>query len=117
MILGERIKKLRTEKGLSQSQLAKKIGVSYPQMSRYEIKGVQPPADVLKKLADVFETTADYMISGDSNEKAKNSLKDAELINQFKEIDLLPEEEKNVLLKIVSAYIRDFKAKKAFGFL
>ena len=114
MTLGKRIKQLRTEKGLSQSQLAEMIDISYPQMSRYEIKGVQPPADVLKKLADVLGTTADYIISGDSNEKIKNGLKDAELIKQFKEMDKLPDEEKNVLLKIVSAYIRDFKAKQAY---
>ena len=49
-----------------------------------------------------------------ANEKIKNSLKDAELINQFKEIDLLPKEEKNILLKIVGAYIRDYKAKLAY---
>jgi transcriptional regulator with XRE-family HTH domain len=114
MTLGERIKQLRSEKGLSQSQLAEMIGISYPQMSRYEIKGVQPPADVLKKIADALDTTADYIISGSSDEKIKSSLKDAELIKQFKEMEQLPDEEKNVLLKIVSAYIRDFKAKQAY---
>ena len=116
MTLGERIKKLRTEKGLSQSQLAEMVNISYPQMSRYEIKGVQPPADVLKRLADVFGTTADYIISGNSNEKIKDSLKDAELIKQFQEMDKMPTEEKNVILKFVSAYIRDFKAKQAYTF-
>jgi hypothetical protein len=37
-------------------------------MSCYEIKGVLPPADVLKKLADVFGVSVDYVVSGDSGE-------------------------------------------------
>jgi len=40
VILGDRITELRKVKGWSQSELAKKIGLSYTQMSRYEIKGV-----------------------------------------------------------------------------
>ena len=31
-------------------------------MERYEIKGVQPPADVLEKLADIFDTSIDYLV-------------------------------------------------------
>lgn len=48
--LGSRIQELRKQIGHTQSQLAKKIGISHTQMARYEIKSVQPPADVLKKL-------------------------------------------------------------------
>jgi len=54
--------------------------VLHPQMSRYEIKGVQSPADTLKKLADILDTIVDYLISGDKDERVKASLKDAELL-------------------------------------
>lgn len=114
--LGERIKELRKLKGLSQGQLAKEIGISYPQMSRYEIKGVQPPAEVLKKMSDVLDTSVDFIVSGNTDEKAQIYLKDAELIKQFKEIDKLPDIEKQTILKVVGAYIRDFKAKQAYTF-
>jgi len=36
------------------------------------------------------------------------------LLKQFKEIDQLPEEEKKTILKVISAYIRDFKTKQAY---
>jgi hypothetical protein len=48
-------------------------------------------------------------------EKASNSLLDAALIKQFQEIELLPNEEKETLLKVVTAYIRDFKAKQNYA--
>jgi transcriptional regulator with XRE-family HTH domain len=84
-------------------------------MARYEIKGVNPPADVLKKLADLFGTSVDFLVSGNNEAKAQATLKDAELIKQFKEVDLLPELEKSTILKVISAYIRDFKTRQAYA--
>ncbi|MEO6228832.1 MAG: hypothetical protein ABJB11_08895 [Ferruginibacter sp.] len=52
------------------------------------------------------------LITGDKNEHAKPSLKIPALMQRF-EVDILPEEEQGVLIKIISAYIRDYKAKQA----
>jgi hypothetical protein len=78
-------------------------------------KDVQPPANIINKLADVLGTSVDFLISGDKTEKAKASLKNSELIQRFKEVDSLPEEEQGVLNKIISAYVRDFRAKQAYA--
>lgn len=75
-LFDQRIIELRKAKNMSQSDLAKKVGLSYTLVGRYETKGVQPPAEILKKMADALGTTVDYIISGASDEKAKASLKD-----------------------------------------
>lgn len=103
--LANRIQELRKQKGWSQTELASKIGVSYTQMSRYEIKGVQPPANTLKKMADVFDTTVDFLISGDKDEKVKASLKDAELLQQFKAVEQFSDDDKTVVKKLIDAFI------------
>jgi transcriptional regulator with XRE-family HTH domain len=103
--LGKRIQELRKQAGLSQTELASKIGVSYPQMSRYEVKGVQPPADVLKRLADVLNTSVDYLVSGNTEEKAKATLKDSKLLSLFKSVESMNDEDKNVVTKLISAFI------------
>lgn len=103
--LGDRIIELRKQKGWSQSELAKKIDVSYTQMSRYEIRGVQPPANTLKKLADVFDTTIDFLINGAKDEKAKASLKDTELLQQFKAVEQFTDDDKSVIKKLIDAFI------------
>jgi transcriptional regulator with XRE-family HTH domain len=113
--LGKRIQELRKQNNISQNELADRANVSKAQMSRYEVKGVQPPADILNKLADVLGTSVDFLINGTSTEKAQNTLKDAELIKQFKEIEVLPDNEKGTILRVVSAYIRDFKARQAYA--
>ncbi|WP_315815923.1 hypothetical protein [Paraflavitalea speifideaquila] len=45
---------------------------------------MQPPANIMNKLADMLGTAVDYLISGDKTEKAKASLKNSELIQRFK---------------------------------
>ena len=113
--MGERIQQLRKNAGITQADLAKQIAISHTQMARYEIKNIYPPADVLKNLADVFETTIDFLVLGDNEGKAQASLKDTELINQFKKVSSLPDEEKSVVLKFITAYIRDFNTQKAYA--
>lgn len=114
-ILADRIQSLRKQAGLTQVELADKIGVSKSQYIRYETKNVQPPADTMNKLADVLGTSVDFLISGDKSDKAKASLKNSELLQRFKEMDSLPEEEQSILIKIISAYVRDYKAKQAYA--
>jgi len=112
--LGSRIQKLRKTADLTQSGLAEKVGISHTQMARYETKNVQPPADVLKKLADIFDVSIDYLVNGDKSDKAEQTLKDAELIKHFKQLDKLPDDEKKSILKVVSALIRDFNTRQAY---
>lgn len=112
--LGKRIIELRKAKNMSQSDLADMIGLSYTQIGRYETKGVQPPAEILKKIADVLDSSMDFLVNGTTDEKAKASLKDAELIRYFKEMEAMPSAEKNILLKLIGAYVRDYKARQAY---
>ncbi len=110
--LGKRIQELRKKSGLSQSQLAQKINVSYPQMSRYEIKGVQPPADVLKKMADVFGVSIDYLVNGDTEEKAKATLKDTKLLRLFKAVEDMNDKDKDTVSELINAFIFQRETQK-----
>lgn len=112
--LGTRIQHLRKELNLSQTDLAKKVGISYAQIGRYETKGSQPPAEVLKKIADILDTTMDFLINGNSGEKAKATLKDSEVLRQFKNVEELTDSDKNALLRVISGFIRDCKTKQAY---
>ena len=107
-------KELRKDNKLTQQELARRVQISHPQIVRYETKGVQPPADVLARLADVFDVSIDYLVNGDKSEKAQQTIKDAELIKNFKQLDQLPEEEKKTILRVLNALIRDFNARQTY---
>jgi len=109
--LGKRIQVLRKKHKLSQVELAGKVNISKSQMIRYETKGVQPPADVLKKLADVFNTSIDFLVYGNTEQKAQQSIKDNELLYQFKAVEELDNKDKSTIKDIIDAFIKRSKLK------
>lgn len=56
------LKLLRKEYGISQQRLADAIGVSQPSINKYENHNIEPEIDVLKRLADYFNTSIDYIV-------------------------------------------------------
>jgi len=56
----------------------------------------------------VFDVSTDYIVNGDKSGKAEQTLKDAELIKQFKKPDKLQGEEKNTTLEATNDLLRDF---------
>lgn len=60
---GLRIKELRIKNGLSQDQLAEKLGMNRVNISHYERgKITNIPSDVLTKIADILNTHTDYLL-------------------------------------------------------
>lgn len=102
---GERLKQLRLTKKMSQSELAKIVGIHYTQIGRYEGKGAQPTAEVLSKLANALGVSADFLMSGSSNEQAGNSLKDKDLLQQFIQVEQLPTDKKNIVVELLDAFL------------
>lgn len=58
----ERLKQLRLERQLSQSELAKNLGVSQRSISSWETGFRQPDFDTLERIARFFEVTTDYLL-------------------------------------------------------
>lgn len=56
-----RIKELRKNKGLSQSQLANKVGISNQVISFYENNKREPKIETWQALADFFDVTVPYL--------------------------------------------------------
>lgn len=70
MSLGERICKLRSEKNLSQGDLADALEVSRQSISKWETNGSVPELDKLVKLSEVFGITLDELVTGKEKEEA-----------------------------------------------
>lgn len=54
--------KLRTEKGLKQTDMAKILGINNRQYQRYESGDSEPKLDTLIFLADYFNVSIDYLV-------------------------------------------------------
>lgn len=64
MRLGDRIYKLRTEKGMSQGDLADALDVSRQSISKWETNGSVPELDKLVKLSTIFAISLDELVTG-----------------------------------------------------
>lgn len=64
MNIADRILHLRKSKGLSQEELADKIGVSRQAVSKWESEQSTPDIEKIILLSDYFETTTDYLLKG-----------------------------------------------------
>ncbi|MFH5186135.1 helix-turn-helix domain-containing protein [Paenibacillus sp. TAB 01] len=69
MKLGKRISQLRGERQLTQGELARIIGVTRAALSHYENDRRQPTYDTLKKLAQYFSVSVDYVMEGPDSSK------------------------------------------------
>lgn len=65
MTLGERIAKIRKERGLTMNELSKLSEVSQTQISYYEADEQKPNAFFLLRIADALETSIVFLLKGD----------------------------------------------------
>lgn len=68
-MFSERLKRLRTEKGITQKELADRLHISRSTIAGYESLGKEPDGEKLCALADFFGVSVDYLLGGtDSRE-------------------------------------------------
>ena len=65
--LGDRIRKLRNEKDISQSTLGKYLGVGKTTISNYETGYSTPDNEILAKLSSFFNVSTDYLLGVSDN--------------------------------------------------
>jgi transcriptional regulator with XRE-family HTH domain len=62
--VGQRVRRLRRDRGLSQRELAKQAGITFPFVSRIESGGRKPSLKTLRMLAPHLGVTADHLETG-----------------------------------------------------
>lgn len=62
MTLGERLKAAREKKGWSQLYVAQKLGIANTVLSNYERDYRDPDTETLKRLAELYEVSTDYLL-------------------------------------------------------
>lgn len=112
-ILGKRLTKLRKKMGLSQEELSRNLNIFRGTYAHYEIGKRHPDFLTLRRLADFFNTTTDYLLGRTNNPVNPEQ-------NKFPDLEA-PLREKNyadALLKISElAYEFDLSEEMLLGLL
>lgn len=70
MDLGKKIRAHRDELGLTQAELADKLGLTYSSVSQWESGRATPRTPILRQLAELFDTTVADLMGEDATETA-----------------------------------------------
>ena len=77
MDLGEKIYALRAKNGMSQGELADKLGVSRQAVSKWENNSAVPDLDKLLKMSELFSVSLDELVKGEKSESVSKKTEEA----------------------------------------
>jgi len=101
----ERLRALRKQNALSQTELGQRAGLHYTHIGRFERGASRPGGDTLKRLADALGVSSDYLLEGSVEAAAKAKFSDRELLQQFQEVERLSEDDKHVIKTLLDAFL------------
>lgn len=91
-VIAERIKEVRETNGMTQSELARKLGISRSAVNAWEMGISVPSAQYLIELSKLFRVSADYLLELGSDERI--------------DISFLDENEKKIIYNIIGYFDR-----------
>ena len=106
MEFSERLKELRRQVGLTQVEVAEKLGISQPAYASWERCVKKPTHENLVKIAQIFNVSVDYLV-GNSEDKV-DELDNIELLFRMNSKGLT-EEEKEVFRKELIEFMEERK--------
>lgn len=104
MPLGERTKALRTEAGLSQAELAERVGGDGRQISRNENGRIIPNLDALARIAEALNVSLDHLVFDGVGRRPLHAPEHA-LVGRLAAIAELPEVDQRALLDHLDALL------------
>jgi transcriptional regulator with XRE-family HTH domain len=88
MSFGQRLRQARKKAKLTQEQVAKRLGLDYSTISKYENNHSEPDNETLAKMAEMYNVNVDYLITGRTNDPSPSDKKE------------IPEERKDTITNV-----------------
>ncbi|WP_010520205.1 helix-turn-helix domain-containing protein [Aquimarina agarivorans] len=112
--IGFIIKELRTKNNMTQQQIADLVHMHRSNYSRVEKGERDLSIESIKKVADYFTLTIDELVSYEGGTPKEVVIEDKGVLEQVKLIAQLDEDEKNVVFKMIDAFLTKKKFKEFF---
>jgi transcriptional regulator with XRE-family HTH domain len=110
---GQRVKGLRKQKKWTQKELAAKFDVRPAHLNKYESGLHTPSLEKLIKLAEIFDTTLDYLLTGSSSDD--RPLHNLRLLERFRALEAFNAEDQEAVIKLIDAMIVKNKVEGAIN--
>ena len=102
---GKRLYELRTERGLTQAQLADAIDSSQRAISHYETVADYPPAHVIIALAKALKVSTDVLLGIKKQKAHKEPAEIRKLQRKFRQVLSLPEKDRRAIMRMNNSLV------------
>lgn len=102
--IGERIARCRKDRGLTQKELAERLGVTQPVVSDYENDVIRIPADMVIQLAEILGVSTDELL-GFKREGNVKGIQNRRLNRRLVAIEKLNKRDQEALLRTIDAFV------------
>jgi transcriptional regulator with XRE-family HTH domain len=103
--INERIARLRKKNGLTQKELAEKIGIAPTLISDYERGKLRLYDELIVKIAEVFQVSTDHVL-GHNVPNNQEDHPSRNIMKRLRKIESLPTQKKKTILKTLDDLIR-----------
>jgi transcriptional regulator with XRE-family HTH domain len=110
-ILGDKLKKLRKQKKLTQSELSKILGLSKNYIAKVE-SGVKPSMETFRKLAEFFQIPIEYLVSENEDNTIPIPVRNKEILEALIEVDKMENEDQKLVLDVVKVIMKKNQFQK-----
>ncbi len=107
--IANRIAEARKDRGISQQQMAKKLGVTQPIISRYERGELRIHAELLVKIAKLLNIASDELLGlqAPKNDGKKNDELDTpskrRMWKKFQQVAKWPEKDQRAVIRLINS--------------
>ncbi len=102
--IGERMARLRRERGITQVELAEMLGVAQPMVSAYENGGLRLHGELIVELTKILDVSADQLLG--LKETKNGTVKNGRLLRKLQQLELLPRRDQQALMRTIEAFLQ-----------
>ena len=110
--VGERLARLRKERGVTQVELAEHLGVVQPNISDYERGLLRLSADVIIEVAKILRITPNELL-GFKDPTERLPAPSRRLRRRLQEIEQLPKRDQQALLRTIDAFLGNAQGRRS----
>jgi len=103
--IAKRLREFRRRRGLTQVELADRVGISQAMLSEYELGDVRLHGELVAALAKALQVSADELL-GLKDTKHNGFFPDRRFLRRLQKIDRLSVRNKQALLKTIDAFLK-----------
>lgn len=102
--IGERLARIRKERGITQAEMAELLGASQSNISDYERGVLRIHGELLAKLAAVLKVSADEILGLEQSRPAR-APRDRRLLRRLQDLDRLSKRDRDALMRTLDAFL------------